>query len=105
MIGGLRSKKGVVSTEEMGRAGSRFGEKGGSGPWPLGVGAWSSEKSEQEIKNLRVGCIRMAFKVWVRSRREGRWRGKKEPESSGPFCCTAAHTEEEEAATATESSQ
>lgn len=56
-------------------------------------------------KNLRVGCIRMAFKVWVRSRREGRWRGEKEPESSGPFCCTAAHTEEEEAATATESSQ
>lgn len=50
MVWGLRNEKGAVSTEEMGRAGSRFGEMGDQclcRPMPLGVGVWSSGRSQR----------------------------------------------------------
>lgn len=54
MVWGLRNEKGAVSTEEMGRAGSRFGEMGDQclcRAMPLGCRSLElREKSAQEIK-------------------------------------------------------
>lgn len=66
-VQGLRNKKGGAATEEMGRAGSRFGRGWGSllvlghGPWMWDSGAQGEARAGD--RNLRVRCMPMAFKV------------------------------------------
>lgn len=55
MIWGLRNKKGAVSTEEMGRAGSRFGEMGDQYLCrALAHGCGSLELQEKSAREIKI---------------------------------------------------
>lgn len=66
-VRGLSNKKGGAATEEIGRAGSRFGRGLGSllvlghGPWMWDSGAQGEARAGD--RNLRACCMPMAFKA------------------------------------------